>query len=44
MEDTLKMDFKEVACCEGVAQDKFQLRALVNTVMNLRVPEMTGIP
>jgi hypothetical protein len=40
------MDLREIAC-EGVdwmnlAQDRNQWRALVNTVMNRRVPQMTG--
>jgi hypothetical protein len=40
-EDNIKMDLKEIGC-EGVdytplAQDRNQRRAIVNTVMNLRV-------
>jgi hypothetical protein len=40
--DNIRMELKEI-CCEDVdwihlAQDKDQWRALVNTVMNLRVP------
>jgi hypothetical protein len=40
--DNIKMDVREIKW-DGmdwidVAQDKHQLRALVNTVMNLRVP------
>jgi hypothetical protein len=40
-EDNIRMDFKEL-CWEGVdwihlAEDMDQCRALVNTVMNLRV-------
>jgi hypothetical protein len=41
-EDNIKLDFKEVGCCgmDGIdlAQDRDQWKALVNTVMNLRVP------
>jgi hypothetical protein len=41
-EDNVKMELKETKCC-GVdwielAQGRNQWRALVNTVMNLRVP------
>jgi hypothetical protein len=39
VEDNIKMDLMEIEL-EGVqlAQDRGQWRALVNTVMNLRVP------
>jgi hypothetical protein len=41
-EDNIRMDLRETGC-EGVdwirlAQDRDQWRAVVNTVMNLRVP------
>ena len=46
-EDNIKMDLQEVeGCCEEwmeVAQDRDRWRALVSTVMNLRVPKMRGI-
>ena len=46
-EDNIKMDLKEVGgCCEDwmeLAQDRDRWRALVGTVMNLRVPKMRGI-
>ena len=46
-EDNIKMDFQEVG--EGcgdwmeLAQDRDRWRALVSTMMNLRVPKMRGI-
>ena len=43
-EDNIKMDLKEVGRSCGdwmeLAQDRVRWRALVNTVMNFRVPEM----
>jgi len=46
-EDNIKMDIQEVGGgCEDwmeLAQDRDRWRALVSTVMNLRVPKMQGI-
>ena len=46
-EDNIKMDHQEVGRgCEDwmeLAQDRYRWRALVSTVMNLRVPKMRGI-
>ena len=46
-EDNIKMDLQEVGGGCGdwmeLAQDKDRWRALVSTVMNLRVPKMRGI-
>jgi hypothetical protein len=40
--DNIKMDLFEIGLsvvdCIGLAQDRYRWRALVNTVMNLRVP------
>jgi len=45
--DNIKMDFQEVGECCGdwmeLAQDRDKWRALVCTVMNLRVPKKRGI-
>ena len=46
-ENNIKMDLQEVrgGCGDwmGLAQDRDRWRALVSTVMNLRVPKMRGI-
>jgi hypothetical protein len=40
--DNIKMDLLEIGVnvvdCIGLAQDRYRWRALVNSVMNLRVP------
>jgi hypothetical protein len=44
--DNIKMDLLEIELCVvdwiGLAQDRYRWRALVNSVMNLRVPENAG--
>jgi hypothetical protein len=44
--DNIRMDLREVGWCDvdwiGVAQDSNRWRALVNAVVNLRVPESAG--
>ena len=46
-EDNIKMDLQEVGGGCGdwmeLAQDRDRWRALVSTVMNLRIPKMRGI-
>jgi len=46
-EDNIKMDFQEVGGGCGdwmeLVEDRDRWRALVSTVMNLRVPKMRGI-
>jgi len=47
-EDNIKMDLQEVGGVCGdwmeLTEDMDRWRALVSTVMNLRVPKMRGIP
>jgi hypothetical protein len=45
-EDHIKMDLKGIVCesvdWTNMARDRVQRRALVNTVMKLRIPEKAG--
>ena len=45
-ENNIKMDLKEVGCGDvdwiDLAEDRDRLLALVNSVMNLRVPQNAG--
>jgi hypothetical protein len=43
-EDSIKMDLQDVGGGCGDWMELAQDRALVSTVMNLRVPKMRGIP
>jgi hypothetical protein len=44
--DNIKIDLREIGCCDlewvDLVQDRDQWRTVVNTVMNLQVPQSVG--